>query len=123
MIPQSVANPVDEMLGYIEPTLTRIECEAADADPRELRENLRRALIGLMHLLERDPGIETATADLYAAATALADGDPSRSLPAARKLRLFRDARVRFRERLARARPCEHGSTPGWRLEQLLLPA
>lgn len=123
MIPQSVANPVDEMLGYIEPTLTRIEAEAADADPRELRENLRRALISLMHLLERDPGIETATADLYAAATALADGDPDRSLPAARKLRLFRDARARFRDRLAHARPCEYGSTAGWRPKELLLPA
>jgi hypothetical protein len=123
MTPQPFANPVDEVLESLEPTLTRIEFEAPDADARALRESLRRSLLSLMHLLERDPGIETATADLYAAATVLADDAVRRSLPAARKLRLFRDARARFRDRLARARPCAFGGTAGWRLEELLLPA
>jgi hypothetical protein len=123
MTPQDFANPVDEVLGSIEPTLTQIEFEAVDGDPRELRESLRRALIDLMRILERDPGIETATADLYAAAAALADHGAARSLREARKLRLFRDARARFRDRLSRARPCAYGSTAGWRLEELLVPA
>ncbi len=117
------ANRVEEVLGFIEPALTRIESEAADADRRDLHETLRRALINLMRLLERDPGIETATADLYAAATALAETGQGRTLPAARKMRLFRDARARFRERIARARPCEFTDRPGWRLEELLLSA
>jgi hypothetical protein len=123
MTPQTFAIPVDEVLESIEPTLARIEFEAADADLRELRESLRQALIALMRSLERDPGIETATADLYAAATALAETGFTRSPPPARKLRLFRDARARFRERLSRARPCVYGSRAGWRLEELLLPA
>jgi hypothetical protein len=123
MTPPFFATPVDEVLGSIEPTLTRIEFDAAEVDARELRDSLRRSLISLMRLLERDPGIETATADLYAAATALADDGLGQALPAARKLRLFRDARARFRDRLARARPCEYGCTGGWRLEELLLPA
>jgi hypothetical protein len=123
MTPQIFANPVDDVLESIEPTLARIEFEAADADLRELRESLRQALIALMRNLERDPGIETATADLYAAAAALADDGLTRSPPPARKLRLFRDARARFRERLSRARPCTYGGRAGWRLEELLMPA
>jgi hypothetical protein len=123
MTPQIFAIPVDEVLESIEPTLSRIEFEAADADPRDLRESLRQALINLMQSLERDPGIETATADLYAAAAALAEDGADRSPPPARKLRLFRDARARFRERLSRARPCTYGSRAGWRLEELLMPA
>ena len=122
MTAQLFANPVDEVLDSIEPTLAKIESDAAETDARELHESLRRALISLMTLLERDPGIETATADLYAAATALSDTS-GRAGPAPRKLRLFRDARARFRERLARARPCEYGTRPGWRLEELLLSA
>ncbi|HEX2136538.1 MAG TPA: hypothetical protein VHG30_11640 [Microvirga sp.] len=122
MTVQLFVNPVDEVLGSIEPTLAKIEFERAESEARELHESLRRALISLMTLLERDPGIETATADLYAAATALTD--PSgRAGPAPRKLRLFRDARARFRDRLARARPSEYGTRPGWRLEELLLSA
>ncbi len=123
MTPQTFAIPVDEVLDSIEPTLARIEFEAADADLRELRESLRQALMALMRNLERDPGIETATADLYAAAAALADTGLTRSPPPARKLRLFRDARARFRERLSHARPCAYGSRVGWRLEELLMPA
>ena len=123
MNPQLFANPVDEMLGSIEPTLAKLESDAAGADLRELRQSLRRALINLMTLLERDPGIETATADLYAAATALTEAGTSRSTPAPRTLRLFRDARARFRDRLARARPSAYALRPGWRLEELLLSA
>ena len=123
MTPHMCANPVDEVLGYIEPTLAKLEFEAADADARELQEGLRRALIKLMRLLERYPGLETATADLYAAATALMAGGTGRSLPVARKMRLFRDARARFRDRMARARPCDFASMAGWRLEELLLSA
>ena len=123
MTAQLFANPVDEVLDSIEPTLAKIESDAAESDARELHESLRRALISLMTLLERDPGIETATADLYAAATALAEISTGPSLPEPRMLRMFRDARARFRERLTRARLCEYGNRPGWRLEELLLSA
>ena len=120
---QLFANPVDEVLGSIEPTLAKLELDGADADRRELRQSLRQALINLMTVLERDPGIETATADLYAAATALTETCAGPSVPPARTLRLFRDARARFRERLTRARPCQYGTRVGWRLEELLLSA
>jgi len=123
MTPPLCATPVDAVLESIEPTLTRIEFEAADVDARELRESLRHALMNLMRSLERDPGIETATADLYAAAAALADDGLGCALPPARKLRLFRDARARFRDRLSRARPCAAGGRAAWRLEELLMPA
>lgn len=62
--------------------------------------DLRVLLIDVMGSLKRDPGIESAADDLYAAAAALVKDSGYGQQPAARKLRLLRDARDRFCGRL-----------------------
>ena len=68
--------------------------------------DLRGALIDVLSLIERDPGIEAATEDLYDAAAAFRP-DVTASTPLARRLRLLGEARLRYRERLAGARQGE----------------
>jgi hypothetical protein len=60
----------------------------------------------VLGLIERHPGIEAATEDLYATALAVVR-DASAGPPDPRRLRLLRDARLRYRERLTGARPGE----------------
>jgi hypothetical protein len=85
-----------------------------------LQSVLRQLLIDLMVLLERDPGIEAAAADLFATASALVRDTAAGHQPGPRHLRLFREARVRFRERLVAARPSEQGTKIVWRQYELL---
>ena len=93
----------------LEDLLVRVERAAASIE-RGGRENdlhdLRLALIEMLSLIERDPGIEAATDDLYEAAAAFL-ADVTTSTPLARRLRLLRDARLLYRERLTGARPSE----------------
>ena len=92
-----------------EDLLVRVERAAANIEQGE-RENdlhdLRLALIDILGLIERDPGIEAATDDLYEAAAAFL-AEVTASTPLARHLRLLREARLRYRERLSGARPGE----------------
>jgi hypothetical protein len=92
-----------------EDLLVRVERAAANIEQGE-RENdlhdLRLALIDILGLIERDPGIEAATDDLYEAAAAFL-AEVTASAPLARPLRLLREARLRYRERLTGARPGE----------------
>lgn len=81
---------------------------------------LKQLLIDLMRLLERNPGIEAAAADLYVAASALVRDTAAGASPSARMLRVFRESRVRFRARLVAARPTEEGSEIVWRHQELL---
>jgi hypothetical protein len=76
--------------------------------------SLQQQLIELMGLVERIPGIEAATGDLYAAAEALVADQTVRSQPIARKLRLLADAHQRFREHLPAARPLKPGQRSVW---------
>ena len=62
--------------------------------------------VDILGLIERDPGIEAATDDLYEAAAAFL-AEVTASTPLARHLRLLREARLRYRERLSGARPGE----------------
>jgi hypothetical protein len=92
-----------------EDLLVRVERAAASIEQGG-RENdlhdLRLALIEMLSLIERDPGIEAVTDDLYQAAAAFR-ADVAASTPLARRLRLLREARLRYRERLSGARPGE----------------
>lgn len=65
--------------------------------------DLRVLLIDIMGLVRRNPGIESAADDLYAAAAALVKDNSLSLQPIARKLRLLKDARERFCCRLAGA--------------------
>lgn len=75
-----------------------------DVITREGRESdlhdLRVLLINIMGLLKRDPGIESAADDLYAAATALVKDHVANVPPAARRLRFLNASRERLRQRL-----------------------
>lgn len=65
--------------------------------------DLRVLLINTMSLLKRDPGIEAAVDDLYAAADALVRDASCGTPPNARSLRLLVSASDRFSDRLVAA--------------------
>lgn len=114
---------IDQMVGLIEPALSAIEQERGESELRDLQALLRELLADFIGLIERHPGVEAATADLYAAAAALVRDNGAGSEPSPRKLRLFREARRRFHERLTAARPRAHTVRSGWRHQELLLSA
>src|ERR671921_2142958 len=70
----------------------------------ELQMLLRQHLESLVVLFERNPGLDAATADLYAAA-ALVNDSTAASQPLTRKRRLLREAQARFQERVSAAHP------------------
>jgi len=87
---------IDERSAAIELVVTLIAREGREADLHDLRV----LLINIMGLVRRDPGIESAADDLYAAAAALVKDSSLGHQPIARKLRLLKDARERFCARL-----------------------
>ena len=102
MTPGNFVAALESLLGRIEQAAMHIEQRGTEIDLHDLRV----ALIDVLSLVERNPGIETASEDLYRAALAVVT-DIATGPPSARRLRLLRDARLRFRERLAQARPHE----------------
>jgi hypothetical protein len=96
---------LEETLGFIERALDRIR--AGDGAEAELH-NVRAYLLNILELVERDPGIEAASDDLYAVAKELAAG-------AARGTRasLVQEAFMRFGDRLTSARPSEQARKTG----------
>src|SRR3954454_5937650 len=96
MAQKTLATALEETLGFIEGSVARVQ--AGDGADAELR-SIRAYLLDVLELVERDPGIEAASDDLYASATALAGADKG-----ARMLRLTNEALLRFRERLAAGR-------------------
>ncbi|MET0529353.1 MAG: hypothetical protein ABW003_13635 [Microvirga sp.] len=103
-------NAVDEILGRLDPIVLMIEQGGADA----ALYSLQLQLIELMALIERNPGIEAATGDLYAAAEALVVDRTACLQPMARKLRLLVEAHQRFRNQLSAARPLKPGHKGIW---------
>jgi hypothetical protein len=100
--PATFASALEGLLGRIEQAAMYIEQRGTEVDLHELR----LALIDVLSLVKRNPGIETATEDLYEAALVIVDGAAA-GPPITRRRRLLRDARLRYRERLAQAHPGE----------------
>ncbi|MET0742687.1 MAG: hypothetical protein ABWY78_04890 [Microvirga sp.] len=99
MLHKTFAETIDERLraiGWL------VDCIGLDPIRDDLRD-LRILLIDVTGLLRRDPGIEAAADDLYAAAAALVTDNAVGSQPIARKLRLLEEARRRFCGRLSGA--------------------
>ena len=94
-----LTDAVDEKLASIAPVLREIEQGGHGADLRDLGLHLVRAL----RLFERNPGIEAAADDLYAAAVALVGENTRFSQSSARGRRLLKDAHLRFCSRLEAA--------------------
>ena len=103
-------NAIDEMLGRLDPIMLVIQQGGGEA----ALYSLQQQLIELMGLIERSPGIEAATGDLYAAAEALVIDRVASLQPMARKLRLLVEAHQRFRNQLSAARPLKPGHKGVW---------
>jgi hypothetical protein len=103
-------NAVDEMLGRLHPILLTIQQGGGE----EVLYSLQQQLIELMRLVKRNPGIEAATGDLYAAAEALVADRVTCSQPITRKLRLLAHAHQRFCDHLSAAQPLEPGRRSIW---------
>src|SRR3954468_16976051 len=95
---------VDETLGFIDQALERIR--AGEGSELELQ-NVRAYLLNILELVERDPGIEAASDDLYAAARELALGDDRGD----RMVRLLDASLMRFGERVTHAVPRPLGTS------------
>ncbi len=94
-----LTDAVDEKLAVVATVLRTIEQGGQTVDLRDLATHLVRAL----RLFERNPGIEAAADDLYAAAAALVGENTKLSQPTARGRRLLKEAHMRFCSRLEAA--------------------
>jgi hypothetical protein len=107
-----LADAVDEKLASIALVFAQMEQSSESADLRALAAHLMDA----MALFQRNPGIEAAADDLYAATAALIADSAPQSQPMARKRRLFKEAHLRFTSRLMgaaeRLGPYEHMVVP-----------
>ena len=99
-MPRSLHDALDETLGFVERALDRIR--AGESAEGELH-NVRASLVNILELVQRDPGIEAASDDLYQVAAVLAEDTDKGT----RMVRLLNEAFLRFRDRLEMARPSE----------------
>ena len=123
MADKRFTDTIEEKLALITPTLNAIVFGGELSYLRELQTLLRQHLASLVVLYERDPGLDAATADLYAAAAAIVQDTTLASQPLARKRRLLKEAQTRFQERIAIARPNERKAGAAWRQNELFLAA
>jgi hypothetical protein len=114
---------IEEKLALITPTLNAIEFGGDQPYLCELQTLLRQHLASLVVLFERDPGLDAATTDLYAAAAAVVQDTTLASQPLARKRRLLKEAQTRFQERIATARPNGRRAGATWQQNELFLAA
>ena len=123
MADKRFTDTIEEKLALISPTLNAIEFGGDQPYLCELQTLLRQHLASLVVLFERDPGLDAATADLYAAAAALVNDTTRASQPFVRKRRLLKEAQARFQERIATARPNGRRACAAWRQNELFLAA
>ncbi len=123
MAERSFTDTIAEKLALITPTLNAMEFGGDQPYLRELQTLLRQHLANLVVLFERDPGLDAATTDLYAAAAALVNDTTRASQPLVRKRRLLKEAQARFQERIATARPNGRRACAAWRQNELFLAA
>jgi hypothetical protein len=123
MTDKTLNEAIAEKLNLIAPTLKAIQAGGEQSYLGDLQTLLRKNLASLLALFERDPGLDAATADLYAAAAAIVKDATAASQPYARKRRLLKEAQMRFEERIALARPREQRSSASWRRNELFFAA
>ena len=123
MADKRFTDTIEEKVALIAPTVKAIEFGGDQSYLRELQTLLRQHLASLVVLFERDPGLDAATADLYAAAAAVVNDTTRASQPLARKRRLLKEAQARFQERIANARPNGRRDCAVWRQNELFLAA
>jgi hypothetical protein len=99
MVGTAVAKGIETRQEAIQAVVSRIERGSTEVDLHDLQ----TLLVNVTGGSRRDPGIEMAADDLFAAAAAVVTDRNSNSQPMARKLRLLRDAGFRLQHRLAGA--------------------
>jgi len=123
MTHSSFAERLDETADLLACALDAIEQGGEQVDLDDLVGLLGYQLLACMRLVERDPGLEAAASDLFAATTALVRESRNGSRPSPRIQRLVREARTRFTCRLGSARPSVHGTKIMWRHYELVKAA
>jgi hypothetical protein len=123
MADKRFTDTIEEKLAVIAPTVKAIEFGGDQASLSELQTLLRQHLASLVIQFERDPGLDAATADLYAAAAAVVNDTTRASQPLARKRRLLKEAQARFQDRISTARPNGRRACAAWRQNELFLAA
>jgi hypothetical protein len=123
MTQASFAERLDETAELLTCALNAIEQGGEHVDLDDLVGLLGYQLLACMRLVERDPGLEAAASDLFAAATALVRESRNGLRASPRIQRLLKDARTRFTSRLEAARPSEHGTRIVWRHRELVKAA
>ncbi|WP_134494725.1 hypothetical protein [Microvirga pakistanensis] len=123
MTEKTLTEAIQEKLNMIDPILKAIQAGGDESYLRDLQTLLRKSLASLLALFERDPGLDAATADLYAAAAAIVKDVTAASQPYARKRRLLKEAQGRFEERIALAKPRERKPPATWRQSELFFAA
>jgi len=114
---------IHEKMTVIEGTLKAILSGGDQGYLRELQGLLQKNLAGILSMFERNPGLDAATSDLYAAATAIVNDTGVETQPLARKHRLLRDAKVRFDERIRLSKPNGRKPSAAWCKKELFLAA
>jgi hypothetical protein len=123
MTDERFTDTIEKKLALVAPTLRDLEAGGDQSYLRELQALLRAHLESLVVLFERNPGLDAATTDLYAAAAALVNDCTAAAQPLARKRRLLREAEARFQERISSARPNGRRDWTAWRQNELFLAA
>lgn len=123
MTDERFTDTIEKKLALLTPTLRDIEAGGDQTHLCELQTLLRQHLESLVVLFERNPGLDAATADLYAAATALVNDCTAAAQPLARKRRLLKEAETRFQERISTAHPNGRRDCAAWRQSELFLAA
>ncbi len=96
MTDTSFAETIRERIAGIELVVDAIAGHGKETDLRDLRV----LLINTMSLMKRDPGVEAAVDDLYAAARAVMKDAAVGVHPVPRNVRCMRSALTRFTERV-----------------------
>lgn len=99
MAEQALSEKIEKRREAIQSVVIRIEQGSNEIDLHDLR----TLLVDVAGAVKRDPGIEAAADDLYAAAAAIVIDKNAGSQPIARKRRLLHDAKLRLQHRLAGA--------------------
>jgi len=96
MTDKSFAETIHERVAAIEVVAEAIAGQGQETDLRDLRV----LLVNTMSMLSRDPGVEAAVDDLYAAARAIVMDAAAGTHPVTKNVRLLRSALSRFSERV-----------------------
>ena len=96
MTDKSFAETIRERIAAVELVAEAIAEQGKETDLRDMRV----LLINTMSLLTRDPGVEAAVDDLYAAASEMVKDAAAGVHPVTRNVRCLRGALVRFSERV-----------------------